>query len=440
MIPVFHQGGFGRRTWKKVLAEGGVWALTATGSPAFATSLNAVALQDLNGQGGGDVDNQTTSHVDVKAYAVSHSYNRKALFLHDLSSFGGRDVRDQYIHSASFTAWASDSQCDGFFFRLYGFTDTAANDDSRWDETLTDQAQANFPDRYWGANQYPGGNGVAHLDTRAGPVKDASVVFGSNLVHYVRWGAGRNPGFGHSPTNPDAKITLLLAREEFDGDISGFHSRQTGDGDSYKPRLALDVRFPEIRVGIGESGDIANGGAYDFGVVPETNQAAVVRELAIDNQTGEALSSLHVASVSITGAQAQAFAVADTNFYLAQGDTFRCNIAFDPGADLEWGIWDQAWLVVLNNDENEPVFRVNLRGEVFPRLRFLGVVPDENPAEMVVQWASRTGLWYTVWSQGDLMEGAWISNVSVRAADRIHSWTNADFAGPRRFFRIERWP
>jgi hypothetical protein len=232
----------------------------------------------------------------------------------------------------------------------------------------------------------------------------------------------------------------LLAREEFDGDVSGFHSRQTGDGDSFKPRLALDVRFPEIRVGIGASTDIPNNGGYDFDVVSETNPVAVVRELAIDNQQGEALSSLHVASMAITGAQAYAFAVVDTNFHLAQGDTFPCSITFNPGTNLEWGIWDQAWLVVRNNDENESPFRVNLRGEVFPRLRFLEVDSDEDPAEMVIRWASRTGLWYTVWSHGDLMAGAWASNVSLRATGRIHAWTNTDFTVPHRFFRVEQWP
>jgi hypothetical protein len=416
------------------------WLCTMSAGVVFATGLNQVATQDLNGHGGSAVEKQATAYVEVKAYANSHAYNRKSLFLFDLSSFGGRDVRDQYLHTASFTVWAYDSQCDNFFFRLYGFTDTADNDDSRWDESLTDQAQANFPDRYWGAYQYPGGNGVTYLDTRSGPVKNASMVFGSNLVYYVRWGAGRNPGFGYSATNPDAKITLLLAREEYDNDISGVHSRQTEDGDSYKPRLTLDVRFPEIRVGISEQGDIANGGRYDFGVVPETNPVAVVRELAIDDQQGEALSSLHVASIAITGEHARCFTVVDTNFFLAQGNTFRSSILFNPGADLEWGIWDQAWLVIRNNDEDESTFRVNLQGEIFPRLRFLEVVPDEDPAAFVLQWASRTGLWYTVWTQTNLMGGGWSSNDSLRATGRIHTWTNADSAEPRYFFRVGQVP
>ena len=407
---------------------------------ARAASLNQVALQDLNGQGGSDVDKQTTDSVDVKAYENSHTYNRKALFLFDLSSFGGRDVRDQYIHSALFTVWAADAQCAGFNFRLYGFTETTANDDSRWKETIASQTDGNWPDRYFGAYQYPGGNGVLQLDTKAGPAKDASLVFGGSLASYVRWGAGRNPGYGFSADNPDAQITLLVAREEYDNDISGFHAREAAT-DAYRPRLALDVRFPEIRVGLGESPDLLSGGTYDFGVMAESNAAPVARDLVVDNQTGEALSSLHVSAVAITGAQAQAFAVVDTNFYLAQaGGTVSWPVVFNPDGSLAWGIWDQAWLVLRNNDENEGTFRVNLRGEIFPQLRLLAPEPGGDPSMRVLRWTSRTGSWYAVRSRSNLQQGAWTSTAVLRATGRYQSWTNPDPAPERRFFRVEQLP
>ena len=328
----------------------------------------------------------------------------------------------------------------GFNFRLYGFTETTANDDSRWTETIASQTDGNWPDRYFGAYQYPGGNGVLQLDTKAGPAKDASMVFGGSLASYVRWGAGRNPGYGFSADNPDAQITLLVAREEYATDISGLHAREAAS-DAYRPRLALDVRFPEIRVGLGESPDLASGGTYDFGVMAESNAAPVARDLVVDNQTGEALSSLHVSAVAITGAQAQAFAVVDTNFYLAQaGGTVQWLVVFNPDGSLEWGIWDQAWLVLRNNDENEGTFRVNLRGEIFPQLRLLAPEPGGDPSMRVLRWTSRTGSWYAVRSRSNLQQEAWTSTAVLRATGRYQSWTNPDPAPERRFFRVEQLP
>jgi hypothetical protein len=418
------------------------WALVVAASwpqVANATNLTGFPTQDLNGHGGSDVDNQATTHVDVKAYGESHPYNRKALFLFDLASFGGRNLMDQYVHSASFIVWASDSQCDGFLFRLYGFTETSNNDDSRWDESLTSQSEATWPDRYFGAYQYPGGNGVKTLDTQAGPVKDASVSFGGVLAEYVRWGVDRNAPFGYSATNPDSRITLLLAREDVDNDISGFHSRQTTDGDTVKPRLTLDVRFPEIRVAIGASNNISSGGTYDFGVAPETNQAPISRDLVIDNQLGEALSSLHVSSLSITGVDARAFFVTTTNVYLSQGQSNRCGIVFNPGGTNAWGIWDKAWLVVQSNDEDERPFSVRLRGEIFPQLRFTEARTVVN-AHVALFWASRTGRWYTVWESAGLVAGGWTSSASVRANDRLHGWTNDIGSSTQSFYRVELLP
>jgi hypothetical protein len=407
--------------------------------PAVATNLTALPTQDMNGKGGNIVQHQTDEYVDVKAYENSHVNNRKAMFLFDLASFSGRNVIDQYVHSAAFSVWAWDSNCDEYHFRLYGFTDTASNDDSRWDEGIDTQSHASWPDRYWGAYQYPSGNGVKHLDTQPGPAKDTVATFGSDLLAYVRWGVGRNPGFGHSATNPDNKVTLLLARVEFDADISGFHTRQTEDGDGYKPRVVLDVRFPEIRVGLGSSNDLASGALYDFGVVPETNRAPVTSELAIDNQLGEPLSSLHVSSMEITGEHAHLFSVASANVYISQGQTHRCSVVFDPTCTNTWGIWDRAWLTIQNNDENERPFTLRLRGEVFPQLRLTEAqwVP---PAGVAVTWASRTGRWYTVWTAGDLVAGNWVSNDSVRAMGRVHGWTNGAGLFTQRFYRVEMLP
>lgn len=325
-----------------------------------ATPLSQIALQDLCGQGGNDVDHQDDAYVAVKAYAASHTYNRKALFLFNLCAFGGRDLTDQYVHSATFTAYAYDAQCDGWVFRLYGLTDTASNDDSRWDETVAAQSEANWPDRYWGAYQYPDtSHGAALLDRKAGPAKDGPAAFSSNLLHCVRWGVGREPAFGYSATNPDGKFTLLLAREDYDGEISQFHSRQSGDT-AYRPCLALDVRFPEVAAAIAGVAK-ANGSTYTFGSFQGLG-GPVARSLVLDNLSGEALSSLHVRTLALLGSDAWAFQLVTpggTNFYLAQGSaTSGYEVRFDPQG--QYGLFDDARLVLTCNDEDESSYTVYL--------------------------------------------------------------------------------
>ncbi len=332
----------------------------------LATDLSQVALQDVCGQGGSDVDHQTAGYVAVKAYANSHSNNRKALFLFNLASFAGHDLTGQYIHQAAFVAHAYDSQCDDWTFRLYGLTDTASNDDSRWDETIAAQSAENWPDRYWGAYQYPDtGHGARLLDTQAGPSKDTPVSFDSDLVRCVRWGVGRDAGFGYSATNPDGQITLLLAREEYDNDISQFHSRQSDDA-GYRPRLDLDVRFPEIGLAIAGSSK-ASGSTYDFGSFQGLG-GAVSRTLVVDNAAGEALSSLHVRTLTLQGRDAWAFQLGTpggTDFYLAGGtSTSGYEVRFNPGAN--YGLFDDARVVLTCNDENESTYTVYLRATHTP--------------------------------------------------------------------------
>jgi len=348
-----------------------------------ATSLSTVALQDLNGWGGSDVQNQTSVSISVKAYETSHQNNRKALFLFDLTAFNGRNLTDQYIHTAGFTVYAYDTQCDDFTFRLYGLTDTSSNDDSRWDETITDQSAANWPDRYWGAYQYPNtAYGAKHLDTQNGPTKDTAMSFGSDLVNFVRWGVGRNPSFGYSSENPDGKITLLLAREEFSTSISEFHSRQSASTD-YRPRLDLDVRFPEI--GLAIAGAPKNSGTtYNFGSFQGLG-APVARTLVIDNTAGEALSSLHVKTLALEGGHAWAFQLVTpggTDFMLAQGSsTSGYEVRFNPGAN--YGVFDDARLVLTCNDEDESAYTVYLSATHTPATAVVAILDPRPPSTNV---------------------------------------------------------
>ncbi len=367
--------------------DGWAWVVvvlwTAGGSICRATSLSAVAQQDLNGQGGTAVEQQTDASVAVKAYEAAHVNNRKALFLFDLTAFNGRNLTDQYIHTASFTLYAYDTLCDAWNFRLYGLTDTANNDDSRWDESVTSQSDANWPDRYWGAYQYPNTDfGAKHLDTQNGPPKDNAVSFGSELMNFVRWGVGRNPAFGYSATNPDGKITLLLAREEFDTNISDFHSRQSANA-SYRPRLDLDVRFPEIALAVGGTPK-SSGSTYDFGSFQELGEP-VARSLVIDNTAGEALSSLHVKTVLLQGSHAWAFQLVTpggTDFLLAQGaSTSGYEVRFNPGGN--YGVFDDARLVLTCNDEDEATYTVYLRATHTPAPAVVAILAPVPPATNV---------------------------------------------------------
>ena len=358
-----------------------LWAVGL--SVCQATSLSTVVSQDLNGHGGSNVDSQTTTSVAVKAYEASHTYNRKALFLFDLTSFSGRNLTDQYVHTASFTVYAYDGQCDAWNFRLYGLTDTASDDDSRWDETITAQAEANWPDRYWGAYQYPDtSHGAKHLDTRNGPPRDNAVSFGSNLINFVRWGVGRNPTFGYSSTNPDGKITLLLAREEFDNDKSQFHSRQSDDT-SYRPRLNLDVRFPEIGLAVAGTPK-SSGTTYDFGSFQGLGEP-IVRSLIIDNTSGETFSSLHVKTLMLEGSHAWAFQLmtpGGTDFLLAQGtSTSGYEVRFNPSTN--YGVFDDARLVLTNNDENESTYTVYLSATHMPAPAVVTILDPVPPATNV---------------------------------------------------------
>jgi hypothetical protein len=419
--------------------------MTAAMGVCQATSLSTVTLQDLNGFGGNDVQQQTTDSVSVKAYASSDNLNRKALFLFDLTSFNGRDLTDQYIHTASFTVYAENGLCDAWNFRLYGLTDTANNDDSLWDETLTAQSQANWPDRYWGAYQYPNTDyGAKHLDTQNGPPKDNAVSFGSTLLNFVRWGVGRNPSFGYSSTNPDGKITLLLAREEYDTNISDFHSRQCANT-SYRPRLDLDVRFPEIGLALAGTPK-SSGSTYDFGSFQGLG-GPVVRSLVIDNTAGEALSSLHVKTLTLLGTDAWAFQLVTpggTDFLLPQGtSTSGYEVRFNPDAD--YGVFDDARIVLTCNDENESTYTVYLSATHTPApavVTLLDPVPPATNVPYRVSELTFSGgssnvvghLWWTNSSGGGGTlppgpGGAWETNIALAVGANLVTVSGSNIWG-----------
>ncbi len=406
-----------------------------------ATVLTNIAVQDLNGRGGEVVEHQTTEYVEFKNNGTADVYNRKALFLFSFTNFAGRNIMDQYIQSAMFRVYAWVNHDTNNRVRLWGFTYTANNVDSKWHEGITAQNDPNWLYAYWGAYWYPSGSGVANLETQRGARADSPITFsGTNLLAYCRWGADRYPSFGFSTSNPDGLITFMLNREEIDSQQDEIHAREsTEDGGIYRPYLALDVRFPEIRVGIGRSNDIPSGGEYDFGVVHETNQIAISTNLVIDNQLGEAASSLHISSLTITGQHASLFSVVATNFYLNQGQSNALSVTFNAGCSNLWGIWDQAWLVIANNDENERLFTVRLRGEIFPYLRFIGAYP-QFVSNVVLAWASRTGQWFTVWTMPEALDGVWESNASVQASGRACWWTSNIAGQERRFYRAQLSP
>lgn len=328
--------------------------------PAGATVLNQYALQDLNGEGDSKVERQTDTQLRIKSH--TGSFNRKILFLFDLRDFGGKDLSDQYIHSASFRIVAAHSRCDGRTYRLYGFTDTIRTNDSSWHEGITTQSDTNWPVRYSGNDQYPSGTGVKWLDTRTGPAVNTSVTFSNDLVKYVRWGVGRDssPPFGHSASNLDGRITLLLAQEDLSSHSAYWYAREESTA-AYRPRLQLDVRFPVLGMTI-DGGAITNNAQYDFGLF-EKLPGEVSRDWVIHNHNGEALSSLHVTSITLTGSQAWAFALTTPDggdFYLNQGEaTSGYAVRFDPGG--AYGVFDDARIIVTANDPDRSPFTVHLK-------------------------------------------------------------------------------
>ena len=420
----------------------GGMALTLISACARATILTNIAIQDLNGRGGEDVLQQTAEYVEFKNDGSSHIYNRKALFLFSFTNFAGRDVMDQYLHSALFRVHARDNHDTNNHVRLWGFTDATGNRDSAWHEGITAQTDPNWLAGYWGAYWYPSGNGVTGVETQRGVRNNQPITFsGSGLLNYCRWGADRHPTYGYSTSNPDGRITFMLNREEEKYTQDGIHAREsTEDGGIYKPYLVLDVRFPSLRVGLGTSNNLPAGGLYDFGVIQETNPVPIAADLVMDNVLGEALSSLHVTSVVITGEHAACFGVATTNAFVGQGSSNRCLVVFGPGATNTWGFWDRAWLTIRCNDPDRRIFSVRLRGEVFPQLRFTQAVSLVEPNRVGMAWASRTARWYTVWGGVDLAAGIWTSNTSRQAQGAECGWTNDQPDGPRVFYRVELQP
>lgn len=335
-----------------------IWILaTVLALEAGAITLSQVALQDLSGQGDSLVQYQTTDVVRVRTYSESSTQNRKAMFLFDVTSFGGRDLADQYVHSASFRLVANEN-CDEGWFRLYGFTDTAGGNDSSWHEGIKDQAHPDWPVVYNGRGQYPAGTGVRWLDTREGPGVGLSVSFSNDVLRYVRWAVGRDPAFGHSLSNADGRITLLLAMQN-EGSSSYFYARESSFA-SYRPVLTLDVRFPALGMTLG-GGAVTNQGLYDYGTFEDLD-GQEARDWVLTNE-GEALSSLHVTEITLAGADAWAFGLTlpeGQDFYLNSGQaTEGCAVRFDPGG--AYGAFDDARVIVTSNDPNTPVFTVHLR-------------------------------------------------------------------------------
>jgi hypothetical protein len=337
---------------------------------AGATVLNQYAIQDLNGLSDNDVEYQTTADLRIKSSSDSGIYNRKILFLFDLQNFGGKDLTDQYIHSASLRITAADSRCEGRTYRLYGFTDSSSgNNDSSWHEGIVAQTDPNWPVRYSGSDQYPSGSGVKWLDTRTGPAQNTSVTFGGDLVKQLRWGVGRDsdPPFGQSSSNPDGRITLLLAQVDHASSSAYYHAREAATA-AYRPRLELDVRFPVLGMTV-DGGAVNNNGQYDFGVF-ENLPGEVARAWVIRNTDGEALSSLHVTSLTLTGSDAWAFALTTPDggdFYLGQGQsTAGYAVRFDPGG--AYGVFDDARIVATANDPERSPFTIYLKAAHQPGL------------------------------------------------------------------------
>lgn len=406
-------------------------------APARGTILTNNAVYDLNGINATGVENATSGQLLVVA---GNEGVRKAMFLFSFASFSGSNIMDQVVESATFSVYPSDNQSQAYGYRLYGFTDSRTNDHARWTESTT-QADANWPDRYNGASQYPAGEGVEQLDVQMGVVSNLALNFASNLLDYVRWGVNRDAAYGYSASNGNSQITLLLSRQDWNANGCGFHSRQSAVTTN-RPRLVLDVRFPDVGVSIGESNDIANNGRFDFGVFQEPGWT-VETNLLVDNVAGESLSSLHVTSMVITGVHASAFALvapAGTNFYLDQGASNSFTLVFNPSTSLVWGIYDQAWLVVNGNDPSKRTVRVNLRGEVYPNLRLVGSASVTSQSFLVQTWASRTGEQYVIHFSTNLLQDVWTSGTTVRAIDRLCAWTNDDPALPECYYRIERLP
>ncbi len=210
-------------------------------SGASATQLQQVAIQDLNGYGAYDVQNQTDGIVYVAANDETHQWNRKAMFLFDLSDFGGCDIRDQYIQDATFSIGITDSS--GHTFRLYGFTDTTNNNDSSWNENITSQSDPLWPVCYHGAAQYPAGDGVRLL-TSVYCTGGTMFYMVGYLYKYLQWGAGRRPAYGHSAENPDARITLLIAKENLGGKNHVFCAREFRTESSRPTRCWMCVFRP----------------------------------------------------------------------------------------------------------------------------------------------------------------------------------------------------
>ena len=402
------------------------------------TLLTNNAVYDLNGINATGVENATSARLVVVA---GNEGVRKAMFLFSFASFSGSNIMDQVVESAAFSLYPSDDQSQSYGYRLYGFSDSRTNDHARWTESTASQTDANWPDRYNGANQYPSGDGVKLLDTQMGVASNLPMVFASNLLDFARWGVNRDPTYGYSSSNGNSQITLLLTRQDWNANGCGFHSRQS-TATTNRPKLVLDVRFPDVGVSIGESNDIANNGFFDFGVFPEPGWTAETN-MTVDNVAGESLSSLHVTSMLITGAHASAFALvapSGTNFYLDQGAFTPFTLVFNPSTSLVWGVYDRAWLVVNGNDPSTRTFRLNLRGEVYPDLRLVGSAAVTSSSFIVQTWASRTGEQYVVHFSTNLLQDLWTSGTTVRAVDRLCVWTNTDPAVPECYYRIERLP
>ncbi len=332
-----------------------------------ATELQQVAVQDLNGYGSNDVQNQTNGIVQVNAYSESSEVNRKAMFLFDLSDFGGFDIRDQYVHSATFrTCIGSDSS--GRTFHLYGFTDTTDNNDSSWTEAITNQSDPLWPVCYNGAAQYPGGNGVKFL-TAVTCTGSGLFYMAGDLYRYLQWGVGRRPAYGYSTDNPDGLITLVLAKEDYIGYQIYFCSRENRTPANY-PTLELDVRFPTLSLTLAgsavEDDDTINLGSF-LGL-----EAPASFPLVIDNLLGEDLSILHVKSMTLEGSDAWAFSLTTpngTDFDLSKGSsTSGYALNFAPQGEL--AAFDDVQLVITCNDPENTTFTVNLNATHDP------VVPE----------------------------------------------------------------
>lgn len=349
-------------------------------SGASATQLQQVAIQDLNGYGAYDVQNQTDGIVYVAANDETHQWNRKAMFLFDLSDFGGCDIRDQYIQDATFSIGITDSS--GHTFRLYGFTDTTNNNDSSWNEDTTSQSDPLWPVCYHGAAQYPAGDGVRLLASVYCTGGTMFYMVG-DLYKYLQWGAGRRPAYGHSAENPDARITLLIAKENLGGKNHVFCAREFRT-ESSRPTLLLDVRFPALIVSLNgravEDDDTVNLGSF-LGL-----EAPVSFPLVMDNLLGESLSILHVKSMTLEGSDAGAFSLTTpngTDFDLAQGSsTSGYTLNFDP--EGAWAAFHDARLVITCNDLEHTTFTVNLLANHDPVVPAVAIL--EPPATTNVEF------------------------------------------------------